>query len=547
MPVNHITPLAPAVLLLLGAALVLVVGPVLSPRRRHEFAAVVAALALLGLVLASNRSGAEPLHVLIEWLGEPGLAARLPAFEPFVWGVVVSLLAVALAVRGMAWPAPPLHQAMFFVLGAAACGVILAGTYHTLAFAVLLFDVVTALFALAAEQPIWGDSRATGRAVARLALGVLTSTAVVAAAPGNQPLPARPFEPGDLFALTIWLRVGLYPLLEADLPAGFPLPAGLVWHTLTLAVGLYLASTGLAPWLVWPLGLTAVLHAARAWLEPAREGALVHAAYALAGGLAALAAAGGGGDPALVAGALSILTALVALTLTPAALGRPDLEQPKRLWLYLPPLLATLSLLGLPFTLGWPGRGALYRAVWSAGLPGALALVVVAEGAALSILYPFWVRLLGGADLAASESNGAHGAPAPGGGGGDGGMIWPGLGAALACIPFLVPVLAPRLLPGAAGGVLGAAPGSALLGLIGALLWAFFLGYGRPRLLAGLPFPPDALLQAVSMGWLARRLGRLLDGAARLLLRVRAVVEGEHYLAWAVLLALAVGLYLVLR
>lgn len=85
------------------------------------------------------------------------------------------------------------------------------------------------------------------------------------------------------------------------------------------------------------------------------------------------------------------------------------------------------------------------------------------------------------------------------------------------------------------------------MGLVGSLLWAFFLGYGRPHLLNLIPWPADTLSRVLRLHWLLRRMGRALDTVARVLLRVRALIEGEHYLAWAILFALGIGLVIVLR
>jgi hypothetical protein len=62
-----------------------------------------------------------------------------------------------------------------------------------------------------------------------------------------------------------------------------------------------------------------------------------------------------------------------------------------------------------------------------------------------------------------------------------------------------------------------------------------------------LPFSSNALVHAARLTWLMVRLGGALDAAGRLALRVRAVLEGEHYLAWALLLALGFALILLLR
>jgi hypothetical protein len=72
------------------------------------------------------------------------------------------------------------------------------------------------------------------------------------------------------------------------------------------------------------------------------------------------------------------------------------------------------------------------------------------------------------------------------------------------------------------------------------------LGYGRPRLLDALPVSRAGALSALRLGWMLDWLGGALDTLSRIVLRLRAVVEGEHYLAWAILLALGLGLLIAL-
>jgi len=301
------------------------------------------------------------------------------------------------------------------------------------------------------------------------------------------------------------------------------------WMVANLAAGLYLASTGVAAWVVWLAGATTLLHGILAWLEPSRERALAAMGCALTGGILVMTTVGVD-RAAMVAASLSALAALAALELTPPRVGRLNLNHPQQAWVYLPPLLATATLAGLPFTLGWAGRGALYGAVWEGGSSGTLALVVVAEGAALSALYHVWRGLPRGEPAEAAR-------------------IWRPLGAALAIIPFLIPAAGPRLLQSAGVGEgIGNDPQplSAALGLVGALLWAVFLGYGRPRLLDVMPFSRTGALSALRLDWMLDWLGRALDTLSRIVLRLRAVIEGEHYLAWAILLTLGLGLLIAL-
>ena len=129
------------------------------------------------------------------------------------------------------------------------------------------------------------------------------------------------------------------------------------------------------------------------------------------------------------------------------------------------------------------------------------------------------------------------------------GEVWHTLGATVVTIPVLIPVIGPRLLLGVLPSE--SAPDltslNASLGLIGVLLWALFLGYGRPRLLDAIPVSRPTLMGILRLGWLLRGTGRVLDTLARGLLRIRAVIEGEHYLAWAIVLILALGLAVLLR
>ncbi len=547
MPIYQVTPLAPAYVLLLGAALILIVGPVLTPRRRHELAVAISALALLSLFFVGSgyTTEAQSVRVSIEWLDQPALALRVSSFESYLWILMLSLLAISLAEQKAIGRLSPLDQAMLFALTAVACGVVLAGNLLTLAFALLLFDALAAIFALSTGHP--------RRAVGRLLLGVLSCAAAMALAQGTDYLAAHPRDLGAIFALTVWLRVGLYPLAESGASDDWPSPMRLGWTVVNLTVGLYLIPAGAALWLVWLAGATTLLHGALAWLEPSQERALMHLGYGLAGGILTMAVVVGAGG--VVAASMGTLAALVALELTPSRPGRTEWNHPQHLWALVPPLLATATLVGVPLTLGWAGRGALYQATWEADALGVLALGVVAGGAALSVLYRYWEGKLNrsdsshvGEEVHATSAPADASAPEPDGDPGHEDSHWPLLGATLACIPFLIPVLGPRLVTGIPTPIVaGSSMLIALLGLVGSLLWALFLGHGRHRLLDSLPVSRHGLASALRLGWLLRSLGRGLDTLGRVILRVRTVIEGEHYLAWAILLALGLGLAILLR
>jgi hypothetical protein len=214
------------------------------------------------------------------------------------------------------------------------------------------------------------------------------------------------------------------------------------------------------------------------------------------------------------------------------AAGHPASSQPTSLarrWLaYLPLILATTVLIGMPLTIGWVGRIALLQAMWDTRGPEMLAMAVVTAGASLSVLYRSWQTQI-------ERSSGAQ--PS----------LWQTVGALVAATPFLVPWLGWWCVslgdPDTSGPMFTDSYSiGAWVGLAGTLLWAVFLGYSRNWLpVLGGTFRARAL-HWLRLDWLLRRaetLARVLSGS---LLRVRSVVEGEHYLAWAVLLAVCIGL-----
>ena len=83
MPTYHITPLAPIYLLLSGAVIILILGPVMPWRRRHQMAIGASALAALSLFFTGSgySTNAHLMRILVEWWNQPVLALRLPAFD----------------------------------------------------------------------------------------------------------------------------------------------------------------------------------------------------------------------------------------------------------------------------------------------------------------------------------------------------------------------------------------------------------------------------------------------------------------------------------
>ncbi len=546
MPVYDIMPLAPACLLLLGALLFPTLGQLLAARYRRWTALSLVVLSLICLLALFfvHPSIAAGEHffltqgrsvVLTDWLHVPGLVLHPAIFNVYSWALVLSLLAMLSATRK--WSLATVHTvAALFAIVATGCLVVLSGNIPLLAVSLFAFDGAVAVLFLALEQP--------ELAVRRLLLAVLSAGAIMVLSQLATPAQNGTIWLGSVFSFVIWLRIGLYPLFESRTATGSPGAVGAGWLAVNLVVSLYLLSTGVAGWIVWPMVFAVVVHGLLAWLEPARGRALVHAVHAMAGIVVTAVAVGGpsavyieGDYLTIGAAALLLPLALLALAVTPHRLGpllpgKDSHDAAKAAWRFVPPAFATLALLGLPATLGALSMDTAYGRLWAAGRPLVGLLVTVGLGAAWAALYRYWRHLVepardGNADGVQKLELGA-------------------VGAAIAVTPFLIPLAGKYVLDRLyAGG--GSAPANvpssgAWLGLVGALLLGLLLGYGRTRLMAGWPLGRPACRRWLRLEWL---LGRLADGASwlgRIILRVRFVVEGEHYLAWAIFFLLCTGL-----
>jgi hypothetical protein len=74
---------------------------------------------------------------------------------------------------------------------------------------------------------------------------------------------------------------------------------------------------------------------------------------------------------------------------------------------------------------------------------------------------------------------------------------------------------------------------------------AIALGYFRNRLLNGLPLSPQILARWASLAWIFAQGERLLDSLGRFMLRVRVILDGQHYLGWAIFVALVGALVII--
>jgi len=282
------------------------------------------------------------------------------------------------------------------------------------------------------------------------------------------------------------------------------------------------------PFIQWLTGAVLLLNAILAWLHsPAKEGMrrkllrLILLQPALALLMTPLSAR------AAITLALGYSLAVGTLWITPRV-GRPSLAERHWLWIYTAPILATLSLAGMPFTFGWVAFQALFQRL-SAGPQLWPAIVILALGIGSSVLYQYWQCLLAGHDKTETTL----------------------LTALTLTIPFLLPGVAGIIFNIITGLTLTPASASTLTGTLTYLLpvWllAVGLGYTHKTLLHQSDLNVAELEAIFSLEWLWPHLLRIGAGAGRGGLRVKAVFEGTAYLAWAIFITLVSLVMVILQ
>lgn len=523
---SFFSPLAPAAVLLLGAFILSVVFPRLPERWRFtrlaDFGAFIlvglAVLALLGTRLAVETDTlAQELELLSGWNfstieSVAALTVRADLLSlSFLTLTLLILLAVTLA--NSVHPANSAAMSVWLALGAAACLLFVSANGFTIGYAVFIFDFVAMIF--------WLQRGQTNLGVARLFLAIFTAGALALAslniAAGN-----------TLLGLALWLRLGLYPLIETVRLAPGKEYGYLVQLALSLTVGLYLSirvwSGPLPELLLWLTGLTMLLGGSLAWLADERP--VLLAPLIIVETLLLLLAASLA-EGAAVAYVLGLMLSLVALWLTPQR-GKPQINERGWLWPYLPAAAATLTIIGVPFSLGFPARSHIYQAVIDSQNTAFVILIVLAEGLALSSLVSYWLQLW--------EQKAESGIQA--------------VAAIVIMVPFLIPGLAPFILSTLTKTELPAAdldrPLAILMTLVIVVVLAGSFGYYKRQIMNQIGLTADSFgeyaeLLAAAWSWETA----LLDRVSKIILRVEVLLQGQHYMGWALFTAL-VGVVIIL-
>jgi len=549
-----LSPLAPAASLLLSAFILFGVIPLLPANQRERWS--IGAPVLVGISLvtvlfipitAGNDILGDGLDLLSGWNfstteSVAALTVRADLLSlPFLIVTFLVLLAVTLLctdLQDAAAPAVlPVRVLGWLLMGAAACLLFVAANGLTALYMVVAFDGVTAVY--------WITKKQRDVAVSRLFLGVFIGAALML----STLLPAAHAAWGQhALGIALWLRLGLYPMVEVSVNRNWRDDERLAYLALTLIVGFYLTARMVqqpfSGGTMWLLVLTMLFGGLAAWLTdnqpgqlngPEAEPAAVTTRRArtrlvtwlgLTLALLPLLAAPLSLEAA-TAFAVGLTLSLVALWVTPA-LGRPSLAEGAWSWPYLPAALATITVVGVPFSLGWTFRGLSYQSVFQIDSLPVLLVVVLAEALALSGLLFYWRWL-----VQAQEQN-----------------LRRSVVGILAVVPFLMPGLGPFILfslttseqpfPYAGG------PAPILITMAGTVLLAAGLGYFKPRLRQGLKLPPPAVVTGYVRGSQLLHWGDVaFFQISKVILRVQLVFEGQHYMGWAMFFAL-VGTIIIL-
>ncbi len=535
-----LTLLIPIVILLAGT-LALVFSLMLPSRYPGPVAAAAAGLALIALIALGGQLPAEAIVSFWQPLALSSVPVSL-RLEGMTWlyALALAALSVAALLTGLSRPGGRRTASRGFTLLLLAAGLAAVSSSNllTLCLSWTFLDVMfLGAIALTEDRERVSEHTTFALAANGLATLLVWGVALLGMRDGaSQYLHLFSFSAAQtaLLAVAGVVRLGLYPL-HLWLPAEFDLRPGLsaLLHLAPATAGLSLLSQlvlgarGDLPLhnpLTYAAGAALIVGALLAWGQDEPGRALSFIVLAQIG----LVVLGGtwGGERA----ALALVAEGLVLLLSAGVLFLSRGYDPKGWMWSLPGAVAGAALLGMPLTLGFVGRSALYTAWRDAGAWLLLGLSGIGQALVLATVLRLLLR------PATSPLP-----PSP---------IVQGLGA-VGLAGLIVPLVVFGLAPDRLAGLLGVAPLSlvqvlAQMPVAGWVTWGLGLGLGvalwwRDAQVRGVRVQLQPLLLALfSLRWLYRAAAGLVEVTGRAVRAVALLLEGEGALLWVlVVLVLA--------
>ena len=410
--------------------------------------------------------------------------------------------------------------ATWLILSGTICVLFVSANGLTIAYAIIVFDLVAAL--------AWMRKRQLNLATARFFLGILTAfvSMLVTA------LVDQPAVPVALFiGFTLWLRLSIYPVIEMGLSRHWAGRDRLAYISLTTLAAIYLCvrtiDQPLPAIIQWVTVFTMLVTSILSWLKFDFENLwtqqssllwlfLIEAQLVLL--VAPLTTV------TIVTFAVGFSLSFVALWVTPA-LGRPRFGESAWSWPYLPALFASLVLVGFPYSLGWPMRESIFQTLFRVDKVVLASLLFVTEALAFSGLIGFWKLVWSGDETNQRRS----------------------IIGIMTMVPFLTPVLALFILYGITQiealltTVISVGTLVYVSGLVGA---AFGAEYYQRTMLSRIDGSQVSIGRYFETAM--TQLETVVDALSKFVLRTQARLEGQHYMAWAIFAALLGALIILL-
>lgn len=533
-----LTPLAPVLILMSGAAITKIAARLIPLRERDALALLMAGGAFVSALLLARRPTSpvviSPWHPLALFGSQLAYTAEGLA-APFALLTSLVCLAVVISLsRGRRETDDNGDSSLYptvFVVSAAGLSFIYSANLITLCLSWAFLDL-SLLFLAVGRRCNRVASGAQGRA---LLLSSLTGLSLVVVALLPDSYGPSPTLAPSLLLLAALVRASFYPLHFWMLAAAeMEPPANALLQTVPIAAGFSLLA-GLQEFspqglpyqgpLIVISSLAVLATALSAWAEQDRRRAVSWVALNQIALVVLAIAVAGRSKSAVLWPAINLALCLSLLHLWP-----PEGAGRYGHWLRLPTGLAIASLMGLPFTMGFMGRIALHRSLSALGQPHLWALSIMADtflvaalfriGANLvqfsipnSQFFPWWVPHLAGVTILAAPL------------------------VLLGVHPPLANFLAAGMDLPAVAGLIGRAGIALWAALLLPLMGGYLLHRVRKATLDRAAAFRKGLNTLLGLDWLyhwlwegGRVIGAVLRGLAR-------ITEGEGYLGWTLLLA----------